>query len=281
MPAQWPSKAQLVQWRQEEYLALIKGQCQGGDEKASFTALVLRYLPKLQRQGGSLSAALEGWGRAVKRFNPEKRNGLWAYAQKDLQGSQNSRFQKKERLGFGDNDPYLAFSTTPVLFGVTSDPRANELTGGRPPRRAPAEAYKAGGYCSNGMSSYSRNAAFYKQDFHHIKLGQDAERRAIRRLEITGRQRFTEWRMQHVSKANTGDWVNGEWRPTERKRLTNEQPAPFRSKIAERYRRRMQSIEHIRAMDEIVHLRSHILKPQLSPRSKLSGAQLERKPHNI
>jgi hypothetical protein len=221
---------------------------------------VLRYLPKLQRQGGSLSAALEGWGRAVKRFNPEKRNGLWAYAQKDLQGSQNSRFQKKERLGFGDTTYGLLYNASPL--GVTSDPRANELTGGRPPRRAPAEAYKAGGYCSNGMSSYSRNAAFYKQDFHHIKMGQDAGRRAIRRLEITGRQRFTEWRMQHVSKANTGDWVNGEWRPTERKRLTNEQPAPFRSKVAERYRRRMQSIEHIQAMDEIVHLHSH-LKPQL------------------
>jgi hypothetical protein len=45
-------------------------------------------------------------------------------------------------------------------------------------------------------------------------------------LEWVGRQRFTEWRMQHRSTANTGDWENGEWRSTERGRIPHGVPAP-------------------------------------------------------
>ena len=39
-------------------------------------------------------------------------------------------------------------------------------------------------------------------------------RRLSAHLRWMGRQRFTEWRMEHAPKANSGDWVNGEWRPT-------------------------------------------------------------------
>ena len=73
------------------------------------------------------------------------------------------------------------------------------------------------------------------------------DRRLSAHLKGMGRQRFTEWRMEHAPKANSGDWMNGEWHPTERKRLADEKPAPWKPT---RYRKKT-----LEEMNNIVELR--------------------------
>jgi hypothetical protein len=233
----YPDKATQQKWKAEEPDLIRK--VKAGDPRAA-RELVLRHLPNLQHKYGSrLSAALEGFWRAVTLFDPDSfGNGLWAYVRWEIhaQTSLYRRFvltdkrrDKTERptiwwegpeiLGFGDSSYGVLYGGN-VPTGVSSDPGAEESTGGKAPRRQGAETYKKD-YCSNGVSQYSRNIAAHKQDFIHIRLSNDAEQRALRRLRWMGRRAYADW------------LVN---RKTTCPPPANETPAPYVSKIAAHYR---------------------------------------------
>lgn len=247
----YPDKATQRQWKTEER-ALIR-ETQKGDNKAA-RALVLRHLPNLQKKYGTrLSAALEGFWHAVKLFRPGSNNGLWAYVQYEVKGQV---IRQREVLGFGASAYGVLYSDAAPL-GVSSDPGADEITGGKAPRGQNAETYKKG-YCSNGASQYSRKIAAYKQDFIHIGLSQDAEHRALRRLGWMGRRAYAQWL---VDRESTCPPIY-ETPPSlyDGRMFSNETPAPPVSKIAEYYRAKGLSVAeveekyaalpaHVRALD--------------------------------
>jgi hypothetical protein len=109
------------------------------------------------------------------------------------------------------------------------------------------EGVESKGYPANGLSQYSRSAGHHQWDWRLAKIVSDQGRQEAWRLQAMGPRAYADW------------LVN---RKTTRPPPPHEQPAPFRSKVADRYRQRQQSIQHIQAMDEIVRLHSH-LKPQL------------------
>lgn len=220
----YPDKATQRQWKTEER-ALIR-EVQKGDDKAART-LVLRHLPNLQKKYGTrLSAALEGFWRAVTLFKPGSNNGLWAYAQYEVKGQV---IRQREVLGFGASAYGVLYSDAAPL-GVSSDPGADEITGGKPPRGQDAETYRKG-YCSNGVSQYSRNIAAYRQDFIHIRSSHDAEQRALRRLRWMGRRAYAEWLVNRKSTCPFYLIRGGE--------LVGEGTRPYAAdKIAEHYRAR-------------------------------------------
>jgi hypothetical protein len=56
-------------------------------------------------------------------------------------------------------------------------------------------------------------------------------------LKHLGRQKFTEWKMEHRCTANTGDWdENGNWRPTEHRRLIEDGPSSRVVAVLNEYR---------------------------------------------
>jgi hypothetical protein len=178
----YPDKATQRRWKAEEP-DLLKRVLRG-DKKAART-LVLRYLPNLQQQYGSrLSAALEGFWRAVTLFKPGS-NGLWAYARYEIKGQ---AIRQLEPLGFGNSSYGFLYSDAAPL-GVSSDPGADEITGGKAPRRRGAETYEKG-YCSNGVSKCSRSIAAYEQYFFLIRLGHKADDFALKCLRWMGRRRY-------------------------------------------------------------------------------------------
>ena len=110
------------------------------------------------------------------------------------------------------------------------------------------EGVESKGYPANGLSQYTRSAGHHQWDWRLAKIVSDQERREAWKLQAMGRRAYAK------------ELVN---RKTTCPPPKNEQPrAPFRSKIADRYRQRQQSIQHIQAMDEIVHLHSSQRKPK-------------------
>ena len=194
----------------------------------------------------SMSTAVRDWHNPggcsgldtrLRRFIRHKKRWEWAPEWIQLKFPKYSIERIKAELAFA----------TPIKPSELRQP---------PPEEVECEGIESKGYPANGLSQHTRSAGHHQWDWRLAKIVSDQERREGWRLQAMGRRAYAAWLFK---------------RETTRPPPPNEQPAPFRSPIAERYRRRMQSIEHIRAMDEIVHLHSH-LKPQLSPRSKLGSA---------
>jgi hypothetical protein len=148
---------------------------------------------------------------------------------------------------------------------VSHDSSADEITGGKAPRGHKAESYK-NGYCSNGVAQYSRNIAFYKQDFRHIRLGQSADDRALRRLRWMGRRAYAQWLVDRQTPCppyhfRKGVLIEG-----------NEPPAPFVSKTAEYYRLKGMSIPDVIAQ---MPKPGHFPKSWREPRLDLATLELK------
>ncbi len=131
----------------------------------------------------------------------------------------------------------LAFAS-PIMPGELRKP---------PPEEVECEAVESRGYPASGLSEYTRTIGRHQWDHRLAKIVSDQERAEAWRLQAIGRRAYAQ---QLVDRQTTCP-------PP-----INEQPAPFRSPLAARYRARQQSIQHIRAMDEIVRLHAQH-KPQL------------------